>query len=64
MEAVVLIPLICMLRYEYEVLIGLSGITGSDQLASAIRRVRVPECVQPLTWSTVGHTQELGLYVG
>jgi len=57
MEAVVLIPLICVLRYEYEVLIGLSGITGSDpygELASAIRRVRVPECVQPLTWS-FGH---------
>ena len=57
MEAVVMIPLICMLRYEYEVLIGLSGITGSDLygvLASAIRRVRVPESVQPLTGS-FGH---------
>ena len=34
-----MIPLICVLRYEYEVLIGLSGITGSDlygELASAM----------------------------
>jgi hypothetical protein len=57
MEAVALIPIICVLRYEYEVLVGMSGITGSDlygELANAIRRVRIPVCVQPLTW-TFGH---------
>ena len=47
MEAVVLIPLIWVFRYEYEVLIGMSGITGSDlygELANAICRVRAPAC--------------------
>lgn len=54
MEAVVLIPILCMVHYEYEVSIPLSGVVDVDlygELELAIRGLSVPRMILPLTWT-------------
>ena len=54
MEAILLIPIICIVLYGYEVSLLLSGVMKDDlygALALAIRGLKVPRAITPLSWT-------------
>ena len=54
LEAILLIPVICIIMYGYEVSLPLSGVVEDDlygTLALAIRGLKVPRAITPLSWT-------------